>query len=153
MKKIPLSNSDKFVLVDDDKFDYLNQWRWQLVRGYAKRCRKLPKKKYTTITLSREVVSARPGQKVIYRDSDTLNCTKDNLIIGTQRNVTQHSRGKKNNRTKIKGVRKAGKKFSATIKINGKSNYIGTFETKEAAALAYDQRSIKEFGVFAKTNN
>lgn len=35
-KEIPLINSDLFVIVDEEDYDYLNQWQWSVTRGYRK---------------------------------------------------------------------------------------------------------------------
>ena len=49
----------------------------------------------------------------------------------------------KRSSTGYRGVSKNGKKFQATIGINGKTKYIGTFATAIQAAHAYDQAAIK----------
>lgn len=41
------------------------------------------------------------------------------------------------NRNGIKGYRKKGKRFQAGYRLNGKFNYIGTFDTEKEAHAAY----------------
>ena len=48
----------------------------------------------------------------------------------------------------FKGVSVQGRMFSATCN----SDYLGTFATARAAALAYDREAIRRFGSFARTN-
>ena len=47
------------------------------------------------------------------------------------------------NKTGFNGVSKDGKKFRATISINGKSKYLGTFTSARNAAMAYDEAIVK----------
>jgi hypothetical protein len=150
---IPLSNSDLMVIVDSDMYEYLSRWKWKLVRGYAKRSMKLSKRKGTTVTLHREIIAVNKNEKVIFKDSNSLNCVRENMMIGTQKNVKEHSRGRKENKTKFKGVRQIKNKYSSTIKDNGKAFHIGVFDTDIEAAKAYNDEAQKRFGQYAKLND
>ena len=50
----------------------------------------------------------------------------------------------------FRGVSKDGRKYRAVLYDNGQRIYLGTFDTAEAAARAYDTESLKRFG---KTNS
>ena len=44
------------------------------------------------------------------------------------------------------------KKWAATIRKNGKQSHIGYFKSEKAAAEAYDNEAIKQFGEFSNPN-
>jgi hypothetical protein len=58
----------------------------------------------------------------------------------------------KNNKSGFKGVNLEGRKYRATIKLNGKKMHIGLFETPEQAAKAYDEIAKNIFGEYARLN-
>lgn len=63
MQKIILKQSN-IVLVDDEDFDFLNQWKWQLhPHGYARRTQQI-KRKYSTQYMHRLILNA-PKNMVI----------------------------------------------------------------------------------------
>ena len=51
----------------------------------------------------------------------------------------KRTRGNPHHNTGLIGVSKKRKKYKAEIMIGGKSNYLGTFDTKEQAGIAYDR--------------
>lgn len=88
---------------------------------------------------------------------DHIDCNKANNHIinlrwaSRQQNLCNRQIGK-NNASGFKGVSKGGKKWRARIAINGTHFYLGAFETKEEAAIAYNEKARELFGLFARLN-
>ena len=51
----------------------------------------------------------------------------------------KRTRGNPNQMTGLIGVRKSGEKYKASIRYGGTQHYLGTFDTKEQAGIAYDR--------------
>ena len=77
---------------------------------------------------------------------------KSNLRVATYSENCQNTGPKKNNTTGFKGVSRHGNKWRASIMVNRKNVHLGSHETPELAAEAYDLAAIKFFGEGAWTN-
>lgn len=101
------------------------------------------------LLLHRVVMGAVLGdkQEVDHRNRNGLDCQKSNLRFATssQNKVNTPPRGRSN----LKGVRFKANGWEATIKLDGKSVYLGRFSTSEQASNAYNQRAVREHGQFA----
>ena len=51
----------------------------------------------------------------------------------------KRKRGNPNQKTGLIGVSKSGKKYKAKITFDGTDHYLGSFDTKEQAGIAYDR--------------
>ena len=85
---------------------------------------------------------------------DTLDNRSINLRPATRNQNAQNRGATKKSTTGYKGVYqlKNRKKFIAQIKSNKSIYHLGSFETKDLAALAYNEAAIKHHGEFAKLN-
>lgn len=166
MKIIPLSQG-YFAQVDDEDFDFLNQWTWRAAVTkrvvYVKRdVFDKETKTSTAIYMHRLLMSPDTKMVVDHVDHNGLNNQKINLRICTQTENKQNRRPNKlQHRTSIyKGVCYAYRKvisrgkeyyyYAWQARIQNKT--LGIFKTEVEAALAYDNKAIELFGEFANLN-
>lgn len=160
MKRIPLTKG-KFVLVDDDDYEFLSRWKWYsfvkkhtvyAVRGeyhgYDEGVGYYVQKR---IMMHRQIMEAEQGFFVDHINGDGLDNRRENLRLCTHSQNLQNQRKQKDR--KYKGVyERDNGRFSAAIRHGGKLVHIGTFDTETAAACAYNKAAIEYFGEFANLN-
>jgi hypothetical protein len=92
-----------------------------------------------------------PKIRVDHQDGDGLNCRRSNIRVSTPSLNTANA-GKRPGSNPYKGVLKRGSRWIARIKVNYTSRHLGTFDTPEEAARAYDRAAVETFGEFARLN-
>lgn len=146
MKQIPITNAPgKFVLVDDEDFDALSLFKWKLYKGPRSQHVITTKtvKGVTTVTpMHRLLAKANPGQSVSHRDGNKLNNQRANLVVHDGMEYRKRNKLYKNSSTGFRGVylREGvrGKKYIAQVNVEGKQNYLGTFDHPAKAAARVD---------------
>lgn len=161
-KQITLTQG-KFTIVDDEDFEWLNQWKWcankihniwYAIRGLI-HSEKIANGKHICILMHRQIMNCPKGFEIDHQDHNGLNNQKSNLRICT-RNQNQHNQ-KIQTRIKssqFKGVYwdKSTKRWPAQIKYNSKRIHLGGFGSEIEAAKAYDKAAKRLFGEFARLN-
>ena len=103
------------------------------------------------VYLHRFILGVDKGQMVDHINGDTLDNRRENLRIcsGAQ---NMRNRGPKSGR--FKGVHRSTRsgRWVAQIKAGGPTKHIGTFDTAEDAARAYDAEAVLLHGEFAWLN-
>lgn len=97
MREIPLTQG-KVALVDDQNFDFLNQWKWYAGKGtgtwYARRNRRVSEGPGVGTVLMHRAIMRYPGAlDVDHRDGNGLNNTLDNLQTLTRAANTLRGNG------------------------------------------------------------
>ena len=146
MKKIQLTQG-LFAVVDDEKFEYLNQFKWCANKGtknkthYAVRGIRF-NGEYTMEYMHRVVAGVEDGQVVDHINHDTLDNRKENLRVGTHVQNLLNSVKRENTSSKYKGVSYFKKNGKWSANYRGKN--IGYFSIEKDAAQAYNAMAFKD---------
>lgn len=94
-----------------------------------------------------------PNHVVDHKDADPTNDRWSNLRAATQRQNVQNAKRSANNTSGIKGVSFTSARglWRAAIKVDGKTLFLGHFQTKHEAGDAYASAAHQHFGEFART--
>lgn len=148
--RIPLRARDgsvrAYAIVDAADADWVNQWRWSLNEGYAARCEYIGRK-VRHVYLHRELLGLARGDglKGDHRDRDKLNCRRSNLRVSTHRGNMQNTSSRMGTSSRYRGVHwsKAHQRWQAQVGVDGKSTYLGLFDSEEEAANAAKAARLK----------
>ena len=157
-KTIPLTR-DYVTVVDNDDYEWLNQYKWYSACGrggliYAARNIRRNGKR-TMEFMHRIIINPAENMEVDHINGNGIDNRRHNLRVCTHSQNAQNQRPQKRNlSSKYKGVywRKRRKCWRAQIQNNGKKMYLGHFDNEEAAAHAYNEAAIRLFGEFAQLN-
>jgi hypothetical protein len=108
--------------------------------------------KYRHFMLHRAVLSPRPGQLVDHINHDGLDNRLCNLRIVSDAENSRNRRPREGRRFKGVHFWKKNRKWGASIRLNGKTKFLGFHESEEAAALAYNAAAAKRYGDLAYLN-
>lgn len=158
MKLIPLPKGN-FAQVDDEDYEHLINFKWNLNNGYAYRFEKVNGVK-KQIMMHRNIMGfTNPIDFVDHIDRNKLNNQRLNLrkcdYSGNACNRTPQGASRylgvsMNRRTRNGELVNMG--WCAKIKKNGKQKHLGVFKTEEDAALAYNEAAMAIHGEFANLN-
>ncbi len=162
MKEIQLTQG-KIAFVDDEDYEYLNQFKWCADKArrtyYAFRNMKVDGR-WVVGTMHQFLIKQPKGMQIDHIDDNGLNNQKSNLRICT--NQENHMKTKIQRTAKgilkssrFKGVSSVsdGDRWRARIHYNGKENFLGRYDSEIDAAIAYNNAAKEMFGEFARLNN
>lgn len=156
VREIPLTKG-LVALVDADDFEWLSQWKWRasFSQGRVSAVAWIgPADNRRVVRLHRKLMCPPPGMVVDHIDGDTLNNTRANLRVCTQRENSRNRR-KGGGANRFKGVysdKRWPTRFLATIGVDYRSIKLGWFGSEAEAARAYDDAARKLHGEFARLN-
>lgn len=163
MREIPLSGSKaagRVALVDDEDYDLVMQYRWRVWEKDHEGARTNgPYAQANTYRDGRKghvfmhkLVTSWP--RVDHKNHNGLDNRRSNLRPATTAQNNHNQRPQIGTSSRYKGVtwHKANRKWQATIKLAGRSRYLGCYSTEEDAALAYNAAALEAYGEHAYLN-
>ena len=142
------------ALVDDEDFERISAHRWRMdSRGrYARRSSEERGKGRIEVLMHREVSGFPDGVMTDHINGNRLDNRRSNLRPAT--NSQNQMNRKTSSASGFKGVvyvpRK--RKWQATIRIQGRTRFLGLFASPDVAARAYDSSAAAAFGEYARLN-
>ena len=149
MKLIPLTQG-KFAIVDDEDFEWLNQYKWcahwDKYNWYAQR-----RKGRKIVLMHKEILNVPEGFEPDHINRNGLDNQRHNLRICTHAENCRNRKLNHNNKSGFRGVcwDRKSKKWRASIKYCFKTFCLGFFNSEIEAARAYDCKAKELFGEFA----
>ena len=144
VKQIPLSQG-KIAIVDDEDYEWLNQWKWTYQHKhtnceYAIRTSYQKPKKH--IQMHRLMLNAKKGQICDHKNHNGLDNRRENIWIVSRR---QNLQNRKFRRSIYPGIYwyPITRKWHSRIRINGKRYSLGYYRTEWAAFFAYSEACRK----------
>ena len=155
VKRIELSNGG-YALIDEIDLPLVAGYRWYGVNDgknrYAIAHTKKDNGKNTTVKMHRLICT---GVKIVdHKDGNGLNNHRSNLRDGSGPKNNRNRNCNESNISGFKGVHteKRTGRFDVRICSLGKRYCLGTYQTAEEAAKAYDKAAVERFGEYARLN-
>ena len=148
MKTI-FTNKKAPIIVDDDKFEYLNQFKWH-VNGAGYTEARINKK---MVFMHRLLLGLVDGDK---KECDHINGIRTDNRIENLRVCTRNQNGlntnvRKDNKLGAKCVRKTKYgTYRVGVRANGKEIHVGVYKTIEEAITAREKFAKEHHGEFFK---
>ena len=157
MSRLPIHNrKGKIVahaIVDDADYARASQYPWSFRDGDKYPCYSIyiPIRRSKKIYLSNLILGHPSSRSIVvgYRDGNTLNCSRQNLIVRTSRERGALMKKQKRDTSSVyRGVSydASRRKWVAEIRRDKKRVFSKRCDSEEEAALARDTAAIKIYG-------
>lgn len=152
---------DQVCEADTADYDWLMTWHWYAWFNKNGRCfyavRTKPEEEDLNrgrVYMHRAIAGGIEGLHVDHIDQNSLNNRRENLRPATSSQNGCNRPVQVNSGNGLKGVclDKRYGTWYAQIKINKKPIHLGSFKTKEEAAIAYNEAAVRLHGEFACLN-
>jgi len=141
----------KVAIIDEEDFPLVSKYKWHASSNGGGKWYAATSSKKGRFRMH-SLIMGFPGE-VDHADGNGLNNRKSNLRPCTRSQNNANKLKCVGGSSIFKGVYLSrNKKWKAKIHVHRKTHYLGTFDTQEDAAQAYNVACFKFFGEFARPN-
>lgn len=159
-RRIPLTRG-QYALVNYRDYRRLMKHTWYArwdpgIRGFrAVRSEHGENGEQHTVYMHREILNAQPGRQVDHVNHDPLDNRRCNLRLCSGSNNQHNQRPRTVGTSRHKGVSwyKRTQKWQAQICCNSRRVHLGSFDSEDDAAAAYNRAAVRLHGAFARLND
>jgi len=149
-KAIPLRNG-MIAIVNDQDYARVMAHNW-----YASCPRKIwyavTKIDGKVVSLQRFIMRPPPEHQVDHVNGNPLDCRRSNMRPCTNKENSRNRGPRSDSPWPYKGIRRRYGHWTARVRSDGITHDLGTFDSPEAAARAYDTAAVEHHGAFARLN-
>ena len=154
--KIIKSVCGQDILVDDEHYEYLNQFRWN-VGGYGYALSGMNKGSGSAVCMHivvAQLVNLDTSQEVDHKDRNKLNNQSNNLRAATHSQNAANTKKNPGFHSQYRGVTwyRRNSCWQVRLKANYKIVFCKYFKDEVEAAKAYDKAAFEHYGEFAVLN-
>lgn len=153
--KCYFSNADGYFLFDTEDYDLIKKYTWRHDRHVIIAHSHYENGKQQCVCLARLIMNCPEGMLIDHINHDLLDNRKSNLRVCTKGQSRVRSRLRKDNKTGYIGVHakqlvNGEYCYTASIGVDGKDTYLGTFKTAEEAYKVRLEAEKGCYGEFAQ---
>jgi hypothetical protein len=154
MIKVNLANSKSVVLIDDEDLELISKFVWREAKGAQGNSYAVTYIGGNAIRMHNLIMNPPEEFQIDHKNWNGLDNRRENLRICTPQQNSFNQKKRKDTSSKYKGVSWSSQtgKWKSTITHNGKTHYLGRFDSAEEAAQKYDEKAKEFFGEFAVLN-
>ncbi|HNS22727.1 MAG TPA: AP2 domain-containing protein [Sedimentisphaerales bacterium] len=148
-QRIVLTNG-MVAYVDACDYDQLSRYKWRLVSGgYAGRY-----ESRKCVLMHRQIMNPPDGMQVDHIRGNRLDKTRANLRVCTPAENARNRAKNAGSSSRYVGVfyNKQRSRWIVLIRVEGRYQFVGSFDDEEEAARAYDRAAVERLGEFARLN-
>jgi hypothetical protein len=136
------------AIIDKEDYEKVKDYKWH--KGHSNYIVSAK----NGIRLHRLIMNYPSNMEIDHKNHNKLDNRKENLRVCTGSQNKMNGKIHKDNFSKFKGVswNKKNNKWVACIYTNNKNKFLGCFNNKIDAAIAYNNAALKYYGEFALLN-
>lgn len=152
MKTLELNGSKELVMIDDEDYVWLSRFKWWMQNNENGENYVTTKVGKRVMCMHSLLLPSRSDSLVKYIDGNNLNLQKVNIKPASRSQIGANRNPNAGKKYKGAYLPEGEKRWRSQIVKDGVTYLLGSYETEEEAARAYDVKARELYGDYARLN-